>query len=240
MSVLVSELIQGVRDMNTELTVADQSRIIRWLNNARRELQNHPSSRHTGELGLATRIRGVTAGESLYALPCDYITSQAENSIFLLGTPEGNEGDPVYLPLAKVSETEMQQPEWNTGAYAYALQDDGIRVSPTPTVTMPDDGMQIVYYRSYGDWVDPEEVIPDIWDRFRECLEIGAALRSGIRYEDDRNELERLYQRLLDGFRIDFESRDGTPKAAPMAARRSTKKRGLFGTASRGGRWRTQ
>lgn len=238
MSVLVSEMIQGVRDLNTELTAADESRIIRWLNNARRELQNHPSVRYVGELGLATRVRPVVSGEDLYALPCDYIQSQAKNSIFLLGADQDT-GEPIYLPLTKVSETDMQQPGFNHANYSYALQDDGIRVRPIPEAANA-EGMQICYYRSYGDWVAPAEVIPDIWDRWREVLEVGSALRSGVRYEDDRNELERLYMRLLDGFRTDFESRDGTPKSAPMPERRSTKRHGIFGTASRAGRWRTR
>lgn len=236
MSVPVSELVQGVRDLNTELTAADLNRIIRWLNSARRELQNHPSMRITGELGLATRVRPTLTDVDLYALPCDYISSQGVGSVFLFG--EDDQGDLGYLPLTKVTETEMRQPNYNDELYAYALQDDGIRVRPIPTVDNA-TGMQIVYYRSYANWVDPSEVIPDIWDRWQEVLEVGATLRSGVRYEDDRGELERLYNRLLEGFRVDFESRDGTPKEVPMAARQRTPRRGVFGTASKSARWRS-
>ena len=61
------------------------------------------------------------------------------------------------------------------------------------------------------DWT-ASTVVPQVWEMFREVLEVGAALRSGIRREDRRNELERHYDgRLLPNFRSNFGRRVAEP-----------------------------
>ena len=241
MSHQIEELIVRVRDLNPELTAADSARIVRWMNDERYFLQNETATTIKGELGLTTFLRDTVADADLYALPCDFRSLAGADALWL----KKDNAATAFIPLVKVSEKDIialdEQGATNpeTDRFVYALRDNGIRIRPRPTEVVT-DGMKIVYYRSYADW-ELEDQIEDIWDRWREVLVTGAALRSGIRYEDARTELTQHYdQRLLPQFRRDFSERDLTAQdwKSPRGARSRRAREATFGVARRSSRIR--
>jgi hypothetical protein len=79
-----------------------------------------------------------------------------------------------------------------------------LRGVPDTSIT---DGLRADYWYLPDDWTT-STTVPQVWELFREVLEVGSALRAGIRREDRRAELERHYDgRLLPNFARNFGRR---------------------------------
>jgi hypothetical protein len=237
----VDDLVIAVKDINQELTSADDTRIIRWLNQQRRFLENESDTRIHGGLGLVTFERTLLQTIDLYSLPCDFVELVGENAIWIKAEDEGQ-----YAAAVKVSEQDIQvwdsqDDTLNREGWIYSIRGDGMRIRPIPEASVT-DGLRIIYHMAGADWV-AAGAIEDIWDRWEEIIVTGAALRSGIRYEDDRTELERHHDgRLVPQFIRDFGQRDRTPQSwgRPTGSDSKSHRTGVFARTTRARRVRSR
>lgn len=219
----VSDVIVMVKDLNGELTAADNDRIVRWINQERQFREIDSGHRGQSEHGLQAATLDVEKDEELVPLPTDFLALTDD------GVQRLNDSGKYIVakkkPRRVFREWDADSVTYGTDEHYYALRGNYLVLRPIPAAAAS-PGIRIDYYRYKDDWVSAT-ALPSQWVPFVETLATGAALRSGIRYEDQRIELERHYDgRLVPHFNRNFQRRDQTKqrmttgRASMLAARR--------------------
>ena len=218
MTISIATVITMAKDYNPELTTADDARILRWINAERDYLLSFTDSRSTSDYTMTAATADITANDQFIELPDDFV-AMPDDGLQIL------DDDGVYQIATKLERSDIRAYDAQEKTYAdnefyYALRHRHLIVRPTPGANKT-DGIRLDYYKHEDLWGSGDN-LPNEWNRFREILALGAGMRSGIRYEDNRAELERQYVRLFNAFRQNFSRRDLTP--ARMTSIRSQRR----------------
>jgi len=216
---IVSDLITMVKDYNGELGVAQDDRIVRWINQERNLLEASVGLRGQAEHSLQAGTLDLVSGEELVPLPADFVGLKSD------GIQRLASDGVTYKVATKKDRSDFRQ--WESAGvtlsddrFFYAIRGNYLVVRPVPDANQA-DGIRIDYYRSKAAW-DSTSSVPLHWVQFAEILAVGAARRSGIRYEDARAELERhYYTDLVPEFKKGFQRRDQTQARVTTTGRRS-------------------
>lgn len=207
MAVSTTDLIAKVKALVPEMkSDAHNSRILMWLNDERRKLINDSGGGRAARRFEDRRYYDLVADTRKYGLPDDFLELKAN------GVAVRADADSEYTRLERGERMDVDDYDEYADDKVYALSDNCILITPTPSAVVT-KGLRLDYYSLADDWTDTTVDIGLHWHRFQEILAVGAAIRSGIRYEDDRMELERHYdRRLWPQFLREFPARDRTAK----------------------------
>ena len=201
-------LIDGVKKYVPEMqSSSHDSTIIGFVNHERRFLLSMKQVQ-VEEVHLTSATDVIVADQSLYELPDDFVKIKK----VMRKDPDGNFKLCEFKDREQFRIWEHESKIFNDTDFFYSLRGNHIDLRGTPS-TAVSAGLRVDYWYLPDDWT-ASTTVPQVWEMFREVLEVGAALRSGIRREDRRAELERHYDgRLLPNFVRSFGRRVSEPMA---------------------------
>jgi len=203
-----SDLITGVKRYVPEMqSTAHDATILAFVNNERRFLLSMKQVQ-SEEVHLTAATEDIVADQSLYELPDDFVKMKKVMRMDADGSYRLCE----FKDREQFRTWEHEGKTFNDSDFFYSLRGNHIDLRGTPDTAIT-DGLRVDYWYLPDDWT-ASTTVPQVWELFREVLEVGSALRAGIRREDRRNELERHYDgRLLPNFKLNFGRRVSEPMA---------------------------
>lgn len=199
-------LIDGVKRYVPEMqSAANDATIIAFINHERRFLLGKKQVQ-SQEVHLSFVTQNLVADEPLYPLADDFIKLKK----VMRKNADGNWRLCERVDREQFRIWEHDSKIFSDDAFFYALRGEHLDLRGIPTTNIT-TGLRVDYWYLPDEWV-AGDTIPQVWELFRELLEVGAALRTGIKREDDRRELERHYDvRLLPHFLSNFGQRAAEP-----------------------------
>jgi hypothetical protein len=201
-------LIDGVKKYVPEMqSPGHDSTILAFVNNERRFLLSMKQVQ-SEEVHLTSATDDIVADQSLYELPDDFVKIKK----VMRKNADGEYKLCEFKDREQFRIWEHKGKTFSDGAFFYSLRGNHIDLRGTPDAGVT-DGLRVDYWYLPDDWTS-STTVPQVWELFREVLEVGSALRAGIRREDRRAELERHYDgRLLPNFKLNFGRRVAEPIA---------------------------
>ena len=209
------DLIIGVKRYVPEMqSSGHDSTIIAFINNERRFLLSMKQVQ-VEEVHLTSATDDIVADQSLYELPDDFVKLKK----VMRKNADGEFRLCEFKDREQFRIWEHQGQTFNDNDFFYSLRGNHIDLRGVPSAAIS-GGLRADYWYLPDDWT-ASTVIPQVWELFKEVLEVGSALRSGIRREDGRAELERHYdRRLVPNFTKNFGRR--VAEASRMGDLRTT------------------
>ena len=203
-----ANLITGVKRYVPEMqSTGHDETILAFINNERRFLLSMKQVQ-SEEVHLTSATEDLVADQSLYELPDDFVKMKK----VMRKDADGSYRLCEFKDREQFRTWEHEGKTFNDTDFFYSLRGNHIDLRGTPAAAIT-DGLRADYWYLPDDWT-ASTTVPQVWELFREVLEVGAALRAGIRREDRRQELERHYDgRLLPNFARNFGRRVSEPQA---------------------------